>query len=350
MIPKIRLFSQQIIEPKFEHPQDLVHWMGAIQAQDYPMAKWAVATRLKSKSLISINQAIDEAKIVRTHILRPTWHFVSSEDIYWMIELSKARLIAINNSMARALDITEEEYTKANKFFEKRLRDNQYLTKQEIRKEVEAFGIQLNENRLNRFLIRAEVEGIICSGANKAGKSTYGLLAERVPYQKSILREEALARLCKFYFRSHSPATLEDFIWWSGLSTTEARKAVDSIKADLIEESINGKCFFIYKDYKMINNTAAAEQLTLLAPFDEYLISYKDRSDVLSMKDYPKAFTRYGIFFPVILHNGKVIGNWKRATEKRKMNIECSFFDERNTPPKELLESVIKESLIGLQS
>jgi hypothetical protein len=340
MIRNIRLLSHHIAKPEFDNPQHLVSHMGAMQAQDYPMVKWAIAMRLKSKKISKIDDAINEGKILRTHIMRPTWHFVSSEDICWMTELSKSRIKAANESRGRILEITEKMYTKVNNLFGNILRDNHHLTKQEICKEIENIGIQLNQTRLNRFLIKAEYDGLICSGQDRKGKPTYALLSERVACRSVFHRDEALAKLCGMYFRSHSPATMEDFAWWSGMSAGDAKKAIDFIKADLTEDNINGRKFYIHSKCKVAGSSSGI--VKLLAPFDEYLISYKDRSDVLSPHHYPKAFTRYGIFFPVILYDGKVIGNWKKPVKNKKAGIDYTFFDGIKIP-EELLSSAIQE-------
>jgi hypothetical protein len=194
----------------------------------------------------------------------------------------------------------------------------------------------LNHTRLNRFLTKAEYEGLICSGKDRKGKPTYALLAERIGEVKPSAGEESLAKLCTKFFRSHFPATLTDFTWWSGLSKGEAGKAVCTIKSDLTEDNLDGRKYYIHKDCRIIDH--AEENVTLLPVFDEYIISYKDRSDVIEPEHFSKVFTRFGTFFPVILYNGREVGNWRKTVKNKQPDIEFTFFDGI-MPPERLLES-----------
>ena len=172
MIPTIRLHSQQLINPVFNNPKDLVSWMGGIQAQDYTMSKWAIGIRLKAGNLQTVNEALAKGDILRIHVMRPTWHYVAAEDIRWMLKLSSRRIITANDSFAksRGQDISVDIYNKANRLLEKALAGHNHLTKQEIDNVFKEGGLETNERLSNRFLIHAEAEGLICSGADKNNK------------------------------------------------------------------------------------------------------------------------------------------------------------------------------------
>lgn len=330
MNPSIRLKSQQLATPCFDTPKELVSWMGAVQAQEVSMAKWALGIRLKSGILQAVNDALIRGEVLRTHVMRPTWHFVAAEDIRWMLKLSARRIKAANDSYAkgRHLEVTESLYSRCNTLIERLLEGNRHLTRQEIGAGLMAAGIAVDDHRVARFIARAEQEGIVCSGIEKDKKQTYALLEKRVPQTKEFTREEALATLAKRYFRSHSPATLADFVWWSGLSVTEAKQAIGLIQAELIAEQCDSFSFFIHESYS--GDIASADTFHLLPSFDEYLISYKDRTAVLAKEHYPKAFNRWGIFYPVALYNGKVVGNWSRTVRKTSSDIELSFFESHS--------------------
>lgn len=309
--------------------------MGAIQAQDYPMAKWAVGARLQSGSLETVDEALKRGEILRTHVLRPTWHFVAAEDIRWMLKLSAGRIKSAYASYAKMLksDITEKQYSQFNDLVVKILEGNKSLTKQEIEAEINQRGVETEDGLIERLIGNSEIEGVICSGIDKGGKPTYALLDGRAPKVAEIHKEEALARLASRYFQSHSPATLADFSWWSGLSLTESRQAVGLIKSELITDSDN---LFVHESYKEVA-PLQSDILHLLPSFDEYLISYKDRTAVLDLEHHPKAFNRFGTFYPGILHNGKVIGNWSKTVKKGHTTIETSFFDPKHRIAKELI-------------
>lgn len=336
MIPTIRLHSQQLQNPAFDNPKDLVSWMGAIQAQDYAMSKWAIGIRLKSGNLQMVSKALQKGEILRTHVMRPTWHYIVAEDIRWMLKLSSQRIIAANDSFAKGQgqDISTAIYNKANNLLEKILAGNNHLTKQEIEDIFSKEGFGTDDRQSNRFLTHAEAKGIICSGIDKGNKITYALLEERVPPVRELHKEEALAKLAHNYFRSHSPATLNDFIWWSGLSATNARQAIASIEQELISERFAAQKMYLHQSYK---EEKEKNVLHFLPSYDEYLISYKNRTDVLEKEHQSKAFNSFGLFRPVILYNGKIVGNWNKSFKKKEMTLKIDWFEKDTEVKKELL-------------
>ena len=283
MLPLItlRLQNQLLVQPPFDAPQQVVEWMGAVQAQDYRMAKWAVGWRTASTDATQIEAALNRGDILRTHLLRPTWHFVSSKDLRWMLSLTADRIRAANDSYARGTDaaLDSKSIHRYMNLLQKTLEGNKHRTKEEIGEALNQRGIPLSQYALRHLLMRAETDGIVCSGADKKGTATYALLDERAPHGEEPSREEALARLARIYFRSHSPATLADFTWWSGLTATEARRAVASIAEELTTEHFGDREFFVFR-----NAAAAApcDTTHLLPAYDQYLIGYKDRSGVLA--------------------------------------------------------------------
>ena len=325
MIASLRLTSQQLADPQFDSPKDLVNWMGAIQAQDPAMARWAVGIRLKSATEETVRNALDRGEILRTHIMRPTWHLVSAEDIRWMLKLTGQRVRAANYSFGKTMGVPESLYAPGNRLFEKILQGGNHLTKEEIVRELTKAGITDDAHVATRLLADAEMQGIICSGACKGEKITYALLEERVPPVKELHQEEALALFAEKYFQSHSPASEEDFRWWSGLSATEARHAIGLISHRLEKETSGSRTFYLHAS--LTGKTARKDILHLLPSFDEFLISYKDRSDTLAQEHRAKAFNNYGTFYPVILHNGRIVGNWKKLPNKKQPDIQATFFE-----------------------
>lgn len=298
-IPNIRLQNQQLLNPLFCQPKELVSWLGAMQAQNYSMVKWAVGMRLKSATIQTVEEALRKGEILRTHVMRPTWHLVAAEDIRWMLKLSARRIKSANDSFAKGydLEITDELYAKSYNLLEKILCGNKSLTKQEIAEHFCCSGIlvEADNHRMTRFMVRAEQEGIVCSGEDKGGKYTYALLEERVPPVPEITKDEALARLARSYFRSHAPAVLQDFIWWSGLPVSEAKQAIYLIESELTAEQWNGQTWYVHEACRTRGKVSG--RLHLLPSYDEYLLGYKGRTDVLPKEHYPKAFTNNGLFY-----------------------------------------------------
>ena len=336
-IPEIRLQNQQLSTPLFRHPKELVSWMGAMQAQDYTMVKWAVGIRLKSPGIQAVEKALHQGEILRTHVMRPTWHLVAAEDIRWMLKLSAQRIKSANDSYAKGhgLEITEQQYERSYTILGNILSGKRSLTKQEIAEHFEHSGLLADNYHMTRFMSRAEVEGIVCSGECRGRQHTYALLDERVPPTPELTKEEALARLATAYFRSHAPATLQDFSWWSGLPLTEARQAISLIEPELMSEQWHSQTWYIHDSCRTLGK--ATDSLHLLPSYDEYLIGYKDRTNVLPKEDYSKAFTNNGLFFPVLLYKGHVVGNWNRRPRKR--NLPGAFaFPERYLPERGIAE------------
>ena len=324
-IARIRLASHQLTETHCSNPEEIVAWMGAIQAQDYNMAKLAISMRLpNNQTEQTVEEAFNQGKILRTHVLRPTWHFVTPENIRWMLSLSAARIKSSSYSRDRDLEITEELYSQTNQIIGKALEGENHLTREAVGKELEKHNIVVNSARLVHFLMRAEVEGIVCSGALQGKNQTYALLDERVPSVPNLSKEESLIKLAQLYFQSHQPATLQDFVWWSGLSITEARRGMESLKSGWITEIINGQTYWFREEYR---NLSPAESFRCLLPaYDEYIIAYRDRSAVLLSEHHSKAVSSGGVFRPVIVADGQVVGLWKK-TSRKKNPISLEYFE-----------------------
>ena len=341
-IANIRLVNQQIAKTKFKTPKELVSWMGAMQAQDFIMAKLAVGVRLPGSKETLIEEAIKKGEILRTHVLRPTWHFVSSEDIRWMLELTAPHIKSGIRSRHKHLGLTEAAIKKSNRIIEKALSGGKHLTREEIMSEFKKAKVDVSENRSSHFLMMAELDGLICSGKIKNRKQSYALLEDRVPKTKSLKREEALAYLAERYFISHGPATLSDFVWWSGLPVSDARKAIEMVKASFVSEMINDREYWFTDSNNL--SKKFSESVHLLPAYDEFLISYRDRNASLSLVDNKKAVSNNGIFRPVILINGQVKGIWKRTIKNSKVIVEINFFK----PQKKVAQQKVKKAAMKI--
>jgi len=343
-IASIRLQSQQLNGNSFEKPEELVQWMGAMQAQDYSMSKWAVGIRIPGTTDEAIDKAISEGKIIRTHVLRPTWHLTSPKDIHWMLQLTAPHIKPLTKSRDKELELTEKIYTKSNGIIEKALTGNKHLTRDELMVELSAHKIKADSARAAHLMLRAELEGIICSGKLVGKTHTYALLENRIMPSKKLSREEALAKLAWIYFTSHAPATVKDFAWWSGLSLTDSRAGLENIKSKLTGEKIGDETYWLPAAFKM--NALKKTSSHFLPAFDEFIISYKDRTASLALEHQFTAFTSNGIFKPVLLVDGQGIGIWSRTVKKDSVLIEAAFFKTPSKTARLLLEKEAK--LYGL--
>jgi hypothetical protein len=322
-IANIRLYNQKIISSEFQDPKALVSYMGAMQAQDYGLAKWAVGLRVNGATHDSVQSALDKGEIVRTHVLRPTWHFIATEDAHWMLALTAPHIKVSMGSINQQLELDSSIFNKCNDIIEKILANGNHLTREEIMAKIAESGIMVSPQRASHLMMFAELEGIACNGIMKDKQHTYSLLSEKTFKKKLVFsREEALATLAERFFVSHGPATLQDFYWWSGLTMGDVRKSLESIKGDLISEIFDNQTYWFSPNTKF----AEKESIYFLPSFDEFMVSYKDRSASIEAHLKAQAITSNGIFKPIIVVNGKVIGIWKRTVKKDKLLIEPQFF------------------------
>lgn len=323
-IASIRLDVQQLARTKFSDPAALVGWFGAMQAQEYHSSRWAVGMRLPPTSDANIAAAVDAGTILRTHILRPTWHLVAAADIRWMLALSGPRVSAQIAGQHKRLGITPDTLLKSHSIVTQALAGGLSLTRAELVAALETNGIHPDSLQAVHLMMQAELDGLICSGPMRGKEITYALLDERVPPAPARPREEAVAMLVRRYFQSHGPATAQDFAWWSGLTLTDAKAGLGAIKSELTCEKVDGQEYWLSVGV----NIAAHDGVDVhfLPAFDEFLVAYKDRSASLDVKNKDAAISNNGIFRPVVLVNGRVVGCWQRTLKKNTVSLDLSLF------------------------
>ena len=314
-----RLQSQMIVAPTLTNPADVVRHLGAVQAQDYGQALWAIGLRTKDATKQTIEQAIADGKILRTWPMRGTIHFVPSEDAAWMLSISTPRTIAAAKSRHASLDIDDEKLRRAGDIFDEQLGGGKRLDRPTLMAALNAGGLDVSEQRGYHMLWYWSQLGKVCIGPMQGKQQTFALLREWAPGQRELSREEGLIELTRRYFASHGPATLADFCTWANLLKSEATQALSHVRGELESITVEGVEYWFSPDIAPVSSRALLDTY-LLAGFEEYLLGYKDRSAVL-----PAAFTatsyKNGIFFPIIVHDGQVVGTWKRVIGPKKISI-----------------------------
>jgi winged helix DNA-binding protein len=323
-IAQHRLRNQRLIGPPFQKPEDVVRWLTAVQSQDYAGAKWAIAQRVKGTADGEIDELFNDGKILRTHVMRPTWHFVMPADIRWMLKLTAPRVNAISAYYYRKLELDDALFRRSNAAIAKALYDGKHLTRAELAKVLECAGIDANGLRLAYLILRAELDAVICSGALRGKQFTYALLNNRVPEGETLERDEALAELTRRYFTSHGPALLRDYAWWSGLTMADAKAGFEMASSQLNHETVEGKTYW----FGSLGTTAKSKGPTvhLLPNYDEYLIAYKDRAtsfDPLLKKQLRPNDDVFNAH--IIVLNGKVIGGWRRTIKKDEVTVNANL-------------------------
>ena len=306
----LRLLNQHLAAPQLSAPEDVVKYMGAMQAQEYRMMRLAVAMRTRRPSHKAFKKAFDSGKIVRLHLMRGTWQLVEAEDYWALIDLCAPKAIAATKGWMHSnkINIPEDELFKIREIIIKTVGEKRSATKEDIINGLKENGVHLDEHRLSYHIRMSEMSGVICSGDLLPMKATYALTANKLPPRTIIDRDEALAMLTRKYFRSRQPATFEDFVWWSGLNAGECRRGIEILGNYIRKEIINGNTFYLADDCRTRGFRTA--QCLLIPPYDEYLISYKSRDIVLAPTHSHHAHSNNGIFQPIITVGGVVCGNW----------------------------------------
>ncbi len=340
----LRLHNQMLIGSQCEKPEEIVEWMGMMQAQDYNYFRWAIGMRMKEPKMEAVKESFSSGKILRLHLLRCTVQAVSSQDYPWMMQLCRERNLNTIKSWPsyNQTNFSEQYYQEGTEALKGILAHNLSLTKKGIGVEMEKLGLPSDTAHLNQILLRGEMEGLVCSGEMKGKDATWALVEERLKVlgvsEPQLSETEVLALLARKYFRSHSPASFEDFCWWTGLPISQNRKAIEQIASELeevlVEDLPNGnkQTMFVYKGQEYeewISKEQENKSVILLPPYDEYLIGYKSRWVSLDKKHEAKAHNRFGIFKPVILYEGKVVGNWKASLDQGAKNIETDIFTKK---------------------
>jgi hypothetical protein len=328
-IALLRLSNQHIAAHQPAKPEEMIADMGMLQAQDYLGALWAVGLRLKNASEKQVEQALAERRIVRTWPARGTLHFVAADDARWMVELLAPRLVKGAAGRFRGLELDEVAFGRSRDVFVEALQGGRTLTREGMYQLLESHHISTAGQRGIHILWKLAQDGLICFGPRQGKQQTFVLLDEWVPSARSKPRDEALAELALRYFSSHGPATLQDFTWWSGLTTAAAKTGIEGVGSQLVQEHFNGQTFYQSGSRAAVLETSPAAHL--LPAFDEYLVGYKDRSAVLDPRHALRVNNGGGILNPAIVIDGQVLGTWKRTLQKASVTITPSWF----SPPDE---------------
>ena len=318
---RLRLANQHLSRPELRDPARLVAHLGAVQAQDYPGARWALGQRLLDATDSAIEAAFDAGAILRTHVMRPTWHFVVPGDIRWLLALTAPRVRAVMASYDRRLGLDEPLYARSNHAIARALEGGHHLTRAELDAALGRAGIAVPTGQtLAHLVMRAELDALVCSGPRRGKQFTYALLDERVPPAPRLTREEALAELALRYARSHGPVTARDFAWWSGLTAADARRGLTMNEPRLVKETLDGLTYWLVP----ASPPPMPETAYLLPNYDEYTIAYKER-DLY----YPAPGWSIGpgvVPFPhTLVHAGRIVALWRRTPRKEGVAVELRW-------------------------
>lgn len=306
-------------------PRAIVARLGGLQAQDYAAAKWAIALRGRGLVDAEVERAFNAGEIIRTHLLRPTWHFVASEDLRWLLQLTAPRVHLANGHYYRAAGIDAKENRRSTALLERALRDRNYRTRAELGAVLQRGRIDTTRpHRLGYLLMRAELDGVICSGPLRGRQHTYALLEERVPPAAPLARDEALHELASRYIETRGPATAHDFAWYAGLAVAEARRGLESLGENVERTEIGGRTHW---ERETGHSTPMARRTAHLLPnYDEYFIGYRDRGAILErLKSARVPMPTPALERHVVAIGGQLVGGWKRTISRDAVQVDLEI-------------------------
>jgi len=330
-----RTRTQRLTRSEFSKPEDVVRWLGAMQAQDFSGAKWAIGLRSPGLSESDVDRAFDTGAILRTHALRPTWHFLTPDDIRWVLTLTAPRVHRFNAFVCRKLELDSAVLTRCRRAFERALAGGTNLTRSELQAVLAKGGIRASGIRLAYAVMHAELEQVITSGPRRGKQFTYALLDARAPRARMLKPDEALAALTMRYFQSHGPATARDFSWWSGLTLADVRRGLDIAGSRLEQTSVGGLAYWFAPG--SVTRRAVGASAFLLPNYDECLIAYKDRGSMGAKAGEP---LRARDPFPHhLILDGRVIGSWSRTVTSTSAHVQVATRAPLSKPDTRALEA-----------
>lgn len=309
---------------------DVVRPLGAVQSQDFMPAVWSLAQRMSGEDVDerAVLAAVDD-DVLRTHVLRPTWHFVAPVDVRWMLELTAPRVQAFNAHYYRRWGLDAETFARSHDHIAAALSGGHALTRWELRNILDTAGVDVSGYRLGGILMHAELEGLVCSGPRRGKQHTYALLDERAPMAVSRDRDTALADLTRRFFTGHGPATSKDFGWWSSLTQADIRHGLELVGDELAHHVVDGVTYWFdpaTADFPRL----ASPTVHLLQPYDEYLVAYPHSRAVSDRRGLTAKRPAMGGYSAVVVLDTQVTGAWKRTVRRRAVYIDVQLYRPLN--------------------
>jgi hypothetical protein len=350
-IAQWRMRNLRLTGAPLDAPEDVVRWLGAVQAQDYGPAKWSIGHRTGAITDAALDRAFADARLLRTHVLRPTWHFVLPADIRWMLQLTGPRVHALNAYYSRQLELDDAVLAQSTAVLVEALRDGHQLTRKELQARLDRAGIATPGFRMAYILMHAELNAVICSGALSGKQHTYALLDERAPPAKRLTHDEALAELTLRYFTSHGPASVKDFKWWSSLTAAQIKHGLEMVRPQLKREVIDGVTYWF--GVPPPSDPRALPAVHLLQGYDEYAVGYSETKYVLDVTGRARStILDRSVFIGLTIIDTQVAGHWKRTLTKDSVALEVALYAEPDAAQRHALATVVRQhgEFLGLSA
>jgi hypothetical protein len=344
-IARLRLRNQRVTGEKLTTPEEVVAWLGCAQSQEVALAKWSLGMRLAGAPRdADIDDALARGALLRTHILRPTWHYVAPADIRWIMRLTAPRVLAGTAGRVRNLELDDAQIAKSNDVITAALADGKQLTRLELQAELERAGLHPDGQRIAYLVMAAEMSLLIASGAPRDNKQTYALLDEFAPRTSAddqpFDRDAALEQLTLRYFTSHGPATIGDFTWWSGIGQSETKRGIEANGAALEQIDVAGERFWWAGDRGGSADPPPSPTVHLMQAYDEYVVAYKSPRTPINVAGLASpAVLQRPPFYHAIFVDTQLVGFWRRLTAKRGFTIDRVMLRDLNDSEHAALEA-----------
>ena len=312
-LARARAPFQKLVGPEFSTASEVIAHFGCMQAQDFAMAKWAIARRSTGLTDHMLDEALNDGAFLRTHILRPTWHFVLPQDLGWIMALTGPRVLRLMAGHNRTIKLSEDELHKAADVIVAALAPGKALTRAELAWHLAEAGINASGTRLAHLVIHSELQLLICNGPLAGKQHTYVLAPATVTTVNCPAGDEALARLAKTYVRGHGPSRPVDLSWWSSLTLTQSRRAFEL--AGLQSRRIGTQEFWC--DLSTVAE-APIPLAALMPAFDESISYVRKPIDLDRFPAKPPDLARGG---GLLFVNGLIGGSWKRKLGSKRVEI-----------------------------
>jgi len=315
-----RLHDQRLASAPLPEPREVVRWFGAMQAQLPVVARWSIGQRVAAGSDSAVMRALAEGSVVRTHVLRPTWHFVAREDLRWLLALTSPRVHVQMRFRHKWLELDARTVARSHATLARALVGGAHRTRAELAPVLERARVPITAERLGHLLLIAELDGVICSGAPRGKQHTYALVDERVPATPARAADESLAELTRRYFRSHGPATVQDFRWWSSLTAADVKRGLEIVGAALERREVEGRAY--WHDPSQPEPARDAPPAHLLQEYDELLVGYTESRDLLRpMKGSDATLAGMALLQRTVLLDGRIAGHWRSGAQPGEVEI-----------------------------
>jgi hypothetical protein len=341
-IARLRLRRQHLTGTPLPTPEAVVSWLGAVQAQEFGVAKWSIARRCRGRvTSADLDRALGEGRILRTHALRSTWHFVLPADLRWLLMLVGPRVRARMASYYWRNGLTDAVFARSQAVLRDALAGGRQLMRKEVTAAFARGRVATDGLKLRFLLLQAELDLIVCSGALRGKQQTFALVDDIVPPAQPLSQDEALAELTRRYFSSHGPATLKDFIWWSSLTAAQARHGLKLLDGTGLRRLEAGGCTY-WMDEAPTRRATSATPVRLLQAFDEYVIGYTESRKVLAVAGQPDAPNGAPLHSNVLIRDGQVIGFWRAVLDAEEALVEVHLARPLDVPTRRALEDELE--------